>query len=91
MPSPSLCQQICQSPNPTDRPGGLRFILRLLDGRLRSGREFLREKYFVFLFESEVDNQEDDAYTDCGVGNIEGRPMIGVHMDIEEVDHFPIP
>src|SRR5436853_2335292 len=58
---------------------------------LGSRRELLRQKGHLFLLKGEMDNQEDDPYADRRVGDIEGRPMVGVHINIEKIDHLAIP
>ena len=58
---------------------------------LRSRRKFLRPERHVLLLKSEMDDQEDDPHADRRVGDIEGRPMVGVHIDIEKIDHLAIP
>jgi hypothetical protein len=58
---------------------------------LRSGRGLVREERYVFLLKGEMDDQEDDSHTDRRVGNIESRPMVGFHIDIEKIDHLAIP
>ena len=51
----------------------------------------MREERHVFFLKSEVDDQEDDPYADRRISDIEGRPMVGVYIDIEEVDYLAIP
>jgi len=58
---------------------------------LRSRRELLRQQRHVFLLKGKMDDQEDDPHTDRRVGHIEGRPMVGAHIDIEKIDHLAIP
>ena len=54
-------------------------------------RGLVRQERHVFLFKGEMDDQEDDPHADCRVGDIEGRPMVRVHIDIEKVDDLAIP
>ena len=58
---------------------------------LGSRRKLLRQERHVFLLKGEMDDQEDDPHADRRVGDIEGRPMVGVHIDIEKVDHLAKP
>src|SRR6185295_19343070 len=58
---------------------------------LRSRWKLVRQERHIFLFESEMDDQEDDPHADRRVGDIEGRPMVGIHIDIEKIDHLAIP
>ena len=58
---------------------------------LRGGRELLRQEWHVFLLKGEMDDQEDDSHADRRVGDIERRPMVGAHIDIEKIDHLAIP
>jgi hypothetical protein len=57
---------------------------------LRSRRRFVRQKGEVFLLKGKMDDQEHDPYADRRIGDIEGRPMVGAHIDIEKVDYFAI-
>jgi hypothetical protein len=63
------------------------FFSNLLGG----GRELLRQQGHVFLLKGEMDDQEDDPHADRRVGDIESRPMVGAHIDIEKIDHLAIP
>ena len=58
---------------------------------LRSRWKFLRPQRHVLLLKSEMDDQEDDSHANRRVGNIEGRPMVGVYIDIEKIDYLAIP
>ena len=58
---------------------------------LGSRREVLRQERHVFFLKGKMDNQENNPHADRRVGDIEGRPMVGVHIDIEKVDHLAIP
>ena len=51
----------------------------------------MRPEGDVLLLKSEMDDQEDDPHADRRVGDIEGRPMVGVHIDVEKIDHLAIP
>ena len=44
----------------------------------------------VLLFKREMDNQKNHPHADRRVGDVEGRPMVGVHIDIEKIDHLAI-
>src|SRR6266849_52495 len=57
---------------------------------LGSRRELVRQKGHVFLLKGEMDDQEDDPHADRRVGYIKGRPMVRVHIDIEEIDHLAV-
>ena len=57
---------------------------------LGGGWKFLRQEWHIFLLEGEMDDQENDPHADRRVGDVEGRPMVGVHIDIEKVDHLTI-
>ena len=58
---------------------------------LRSRRKFMWQERHVLLLKGEMDDQEDDPHADRRIGNIEGRPMIGLHIDIKKIDHLAIP
>jgi hypothetical protein len=57
---------------------------------LRSWWGLVRQERHVFLFKGEMDDQENDPHADRGISDIEGWPMVGVHIDIEKVDHLAI-
>src|SRR5678816_4621611 len=50
--------------------------------RLRRWGGFMRGEMHVLLFKGEMDNQKNHPYADRRIGDIEGRPMVGVHIDI---------
>ena len=51
----------------------------------------VRQEGHILLFKGKMDNQENHPYADRRVGDIEGRPMVGVHIDIEKINHLAIP
>src|ERR1041384_5484045 len=58
---------------------------------LRGRWKLLRPEGHVLLLKSEMDDQEDNPHADRRVGDIEGRPLVGVHKDVEKIDHLAIP
>ena len=58
---------------------------------LRSWRKLVRQEGHILLFEGEMDNQKDHPYADRRISDIEGRPMVGVYVDIEKINHLAIP
>ena len=52
---------------------------------------FMRGEGHVLLFKGKMYDQKDDAHADRRIGDIEGRPMVRIHIDIEKIDHFAIP
>ena len=58
---------------------------------LRSWGGLVRQERHVFLLKGEMYDQKDDAHADRRISDIEGRPMVGVHIDIKKIDHLAIP
>jgi hypothetical protein len=79
-------------PNKRDKPNnGFHTLEGFFSVLLRSRRRFVREERHVFLFKGEMNDQEYDPHADCRISDIKCRPMVGVHIDIEEVDYLAIP
>src|SRR5439155_16442129 len=48
----------------------------------------LSDRAGFFLLQGEVDDQKTDADADRSVRDIKGRPVIGINVEIQEVDHL---